>query len=35
MFFVWAPEQARLIFSLTATPALLIGATSARWQPLS
>ena len=34
MFSVWAPEQAMLIFSFTDIAALLIGATSARWQPL-
>ena len=35
MFCVWAPEQARLIFSFTEIGALLIGATSARWQPFA
>jgi hypothetical protein len=34
MFTDFAPEHARLIFSFTEIPALLIVATSERWQPL-
>jgi hypothetical protein len=35
MLLVLAPEQAMLIFSFTEIAALLISATSDRWQPLS
>jgi hypothetical protein len=35
MFFVRPPEQLMFSFSSTGTRALLISATSERWQPLS